>query len=116
MFHRFPARRGVLARTGAWRYHRYRSNCRALGFQALTFGVLEGMNTNTDNTTLALNLASARKGTFTGLITRKVGATRGSGANKMRYGDDLVHVCLYTGFDYGRLVERSREQLQAMDP
>jgi len=74
------------------------------------------MTTNAANLRLAQSLAAARKGTFTGLIIRKVGATRGRGAAKVRYGDDLVHVVFYTGFRYENLVRRSLEQLQATDP
>lgn len=71
---------------------------------------------NATDLTLAATLATARKGTFTGLITQKVGTTRGRGSDKKTYGDDLVHVVLVTGFRYENLVSRSLERLQAMDP
>jgi len=74
------------------------------------------MDTNATNAALALTLANARNGTFTGLITQKIGEERGAKGSKVRYGDDLVHVVLYTGFRYENLVVRSRELLQAMNP
>lgn len=63
--------------------------------------------TNSDNLALALTLANARKGTFTGLILRKKGKTKGG----VTYGDDLVHVVMYTGFKYDSLVQRSLDAL-----
>jgi hypothetical protein len=63
--------------------------------------------TNADNIQLALTLANARKGTFSGLVIRKKGKTKGG----KLYGDDLVHVTLYTGFRYESLVRRSLELL-----
>ena len=72
------------------------------------------MNTNASNTALVDTLADARVGTFTGLVVRKKGAERGPKGNKVRYGDDLVHVTLVTGFRYGSLVERSADALDAM--
>jgi len=64
-------------------------------------------NTNSDNLQLALTLANARKGTFTGLIVRKKGTVRGG----VTYGDDLVHTVMYTGFKYNNLVQRSLNAL-----
>lgn len=63
--------------------------------------------TNSDNIKLAMTLASARKGTFTGLIVRKKGKVRGG----VTYGDDLVHTVMYTGFKYDNLVQRSLDAL-----
>lgn len=71
------------------------------------------MNTNASNTALVFTLADARKGTFTGLVVRKKGKVVG-GKNGVRFGDDLVHVTLVTGFRYGSLVERSADRLDAM--
>ena len=73
---------------------------------------MSATNASVDLTATAKTLSDARKGTFTGLITRKVGAVRGG----KTYGDDLVHVVLVTGFRYENLVARSRELLQAMNP
>jgi len=73
-------------------------------------------NTNATSVTTAAALADAAPGRFRGLIIRKTGVTRGRGAAKQVYGDDLVHVVIFGGFDYARLVARSREQLQAMNP
>lgn len=63
------------------------------------------------NNTLAVTLATARKGTFTGLIIRKVGETRGG----IQYGRDLVHTVIVTGFSYRNLVQRSLNQLNSME-
>jgi len=59
--------------------------------------------TNSDNLALAVTLANARKGTFSGLIVRKKGKT----VRGVTYGDDLVHTVMYTGFKYENLVKRS---------
>lgn len=72
------------------------------------------VTTNSLSPVLAANLASARKGTFTSLIIRKEGETRGPQGSKVKYGDDLVHVVIITGFRYERLVAKSRDALAAM--
>lgn len=69
------------------------------------------MSTNANSALIATLLADARVGTFTGLVTTKRGVERGSGANKKRYGDDTVHVCMFTGFKYPSLCKRSLEML-----
>lgn len=69
------------------------------------------MSTNANSAKLADILADARVGTFTGLVTTKVGIERGSKGNKVRYGDDTVHVCFFTGFKYLGLVQRSLDAL-----
>jgi hypothetical protein len=70
--------------------------------------------TNATCTTLATTLSDARKGTFTGLVIRKEGVTRGRGPAKLTYGDDLVHVVIVSGFRYERLVTRSLAKLNAL--
>ena len=72
--------------------------------------------TNAAVPTTAAFLADAHPGRFRGLIIRKVGQTRGRGAAKKVYGDDLMHYVIFGGFRYDRLVARSREILQSMDP
>jgi len=72
------------------------------------------MSTNANSALLAALLADARVGTFTGLVTRKVGVERGAADNKVRYGDDEVHVCLFTGFKYVGLCERSLTALATL--
>lgn len=68
------------------------------------------MTTNANSTILAAVLAaSPDRATFTSVITRKVGTEKGG----VRYGDDLVHAVLVTGFRYDRLVERSKAALAA---
>lgn len=68
------------------------------------------MSTNALNTVLAADLANARKGTFTGLIIQKEGSEKGG----VRYGDDLVHAVIITGFSYMGLVARSKVILESM--
>lgn len=70
---------------------------------------------NSNSDLLALLLGDARKGTFTGLITRKRGVDRGRGAARQTFGDDEVHVTILTGFRYENLVRRSLEQLRGLD-
>lgn len=68
------------------------------------------MQTNANSSLIAALLADARVGTFTGIITRKVGETKGG----VLYGDDLVHVVIFTGFRYDRLVQRSLDLLPSI--
>jgi len=62
--------------------------------------------TNANSKLLAAVLNDAKAG-FTGLITTKVGVTRGKGAAKMVYGDDTIHTVIVTGFKYENLVAKS---------
>jgi hypothetical protein len=64
---------------------------------------------------IAEALEAGRKGTFTGLVVRKRGVTRGRGEHKVVYGDDLVHVLVVTGFRYRSLCERSLDELATLD-
>lgn len=70
--------------------------------------------TNTLNEILASELASARKGTFTGFIGRLEGVERGPKGNKTRFGDDMIHAVVVTGFKYDDLCRRSANRLEAM--
>jgi len=72
-------------------------------------------STNANSALIAAMLASGKVGTFTGLVTTKRGAERGPKGNKVTYGNDTVHVCLFTGFKYAGLVERSLEALAEID-
>jgi hypothetical protein len=67
-------------------------------------------STNASNDSLASLLSGMPVGRFVGLITTKKGKLAGRGAARQRYGDDTVHVVLFTGFKYTRLVERSRDK------
>jgi hypothetical protein len=69
------------------------------------------MATNANSNILASLLADARKGTFCGLQTTKVGKQSGRGAAKQTFGDDRVHVVFYSGFKYNNLVQRSLDAL-----
>jgi len=72
--------------------------------------------TTENNVKIARNLSNARPGaTFTGLIIRKQGVERGPKGSKVRYGDDLVHAVIVTGFSYMSLVRRSLDKMNAMD-
>jgi hypothetical protein len=63
------------------------------------------------NPTVAGFLYNMPRGRFVSLQIRKSGITRGRGADKKLYGDDLTRVVLITGFNYKRLVERSLNML-----
>lgn len=65
------------------------------------------MTTNASSVSLAQSLATARKGTFTGIIQQLVGSERGG----VRYADALVHDVVITGFSYTRLKERDQKIL-----
>ena len=73
--------------------------------------------TNTANADLATKLSAIStdnlgvgQGTMTSIVVKKVGTTVGAQA----YGDDTVHVLLWTGFHYNALAERSHQKLQRM--
>jgi len=70
--------------------------------------------TNANSQIVAAILASAQKGTFTGLITTKKGTQRGPKGAKVTYGDDTVHTVIYTGFKYDELVKRSLKALDSI--
>ena len=71
---------------------------------------LSSTNANVSSADIAADLAAAKCGTFTGLIIRKVGEERGG----IRYGDDLVHTVIVTGFRYIKLKERDLAKLTAV--
>jgi hypothetical protein len=73
------------------------------------------MSTNANSALISALLADAKVGTFTGLVTKKVGTERGPKGAKVRYGDDEVHVCVFTGFKYVGLCERSLVALAGID-
>jgi len=72
------------------------------------------VKTNANSALIATLLADARVGTFTGLVTTKAGIERGPKGNKVRYGNDEVHVCVFTGFKYLGLVQRSLDMLTTL--
>lgn len=72
-------------------------------------------NATVASSTLVDTLAASKYGSFTGLIIRKEGQVRGRGTNKRLYGDDLVHVCIVTGFKYLNLVKKSLDTLNGLD-
>lgn len=65
------------------------------------------MTTNSSSVSLAASLASAKKGSFTGIIQQLVGSERGG----VRYADALVHDVVITGFSYIKLKERDQKIL-----
>lgn len=76
---------------------------------------MTAINTNANSALVSALLADARVGTFTGLITTKKGKEAGRGADKKLYGNDQVHVVIFTGFKYDNLVRRSLEALPGID-
>ena len=72
-------------------------------------------NATTNSQNLVAMLAQSKHGSFTGLVIRKEGTVRGRGPNKKLYGDDLVHVCGGTGFNYTTLVRKSLAKLNELD-
>lgn len=68
--------------------------------------------TNAKDLGLAQLLATGLEGeTLVSLTTRKKGVTRGG----LVYDDDLVHVLLWTGFNYGDLVDMSIKYFAKLD-
>jgi len=74
------------------------------------------MGTNAANTKTAAVMADADWNAISELIIRKKGAFRGRGADRKRYGDDLVHVTVRTGFSYRDVLEESQIQLRGITP
>ena len=78
------------------------------------------MSTNANSNILASIIASANVGTFTGLVQTLKGVERLApgekrGGRKLVYGNDTVHVCIFTGFKYDALCQRSLDVLDALD-
>lgn len=70
--------------------------------------------TNTLDTLTASALSgigSSGQGTLASIILHKKGTSRGVAPNKVIYGNDFVHVLLWSGFSYKDLVERSHKKL-----
>jgi len=70
------------------------------------------MSSNANSNLIAALLADAKVGTFTGLVQTLKGDERLApgekrGGQKLRYGDDTVHVTIFTGFKYSSLCQRS---------
>lgn len=70
------------------------------------------MITNANSPLVAALLADARVGTFTGIVTTKKGTVKGG----VHYDNDTVHTVIFTGFRYDRLVVRSLDAMDAIDP
>lgn len=69
-------------------------------------------NTKDSKTAAALaEIGNLDQGTLVSYQGQKKGVLRGRGGAKMVYGDDHVHVLLWTGFSYEALVERSLKKL-----
>lgn len=75
------------------------------------------MTTNATDTTLAENLSNIStdnlgvgQGTMVSIVLRKKGHLSGG----VQYGDDTVHVLVWTGFHYKALVERSLKKLDQL--
>lgn len=74
-------------------------------------------NTNAQNTKLAKTLKEIGpldQGTLVSLRTQKKGVQRGRAGSKLVYGNDVVHVLIWTGFSYEALISRSQRKLQAL--
>ena len=78
------------------------------------------MSTNANSRLIASLLSDAKVGTFTGLVQTLKGDERLApgekrGGEKWTYGNDMVHVCIFTGFKYDALCQRSLDAIAAMD-
>lgn len=68
------------------------------------------METNANSKLLATLMEQAHVG-FSGLVITKKGTVKGG----TLYGNDQVHVTVFSGFHYDRLVQRSLDALPALD-
>ena len=78
------------------------------------------MSTNANSRILASVIANANLGTFTGLVqtlkgTERLAPGEKRGGTKLVYGNDKVHVCLFTGFKYSALCQRSLDVLATLN-
>jgi hypothetical protein len=71
--------------------------------------------TNATDAELAQVLMNVDGGTLVSLVNRKKGVERGPKGAKDVYGNDLVHVLLWSGHEYGDLVQHSDERLKEME-
>lgn len=74
------------------------------------------MTTNAADTGLAtalVDIGDSGQGTLVFLTVRKKGTARGPSASRVIYGNDLVQVLIWTGFDYKALIERSHKKLHS---
>jgi hypothetical protein len=72
------------------------------------------VQTNATEPTTAATLAALTEldqGTLLTVVVRKMGDARGSNGSKVIYGDDQVHVIIWTGFSYRALIARSHKML-----
>lgn len=69
------------------------------------------MDIDTEVTGVLAEIGDLDQGTLASLVVRKKGVERGPQGAKVVYGDDYVHVVLWTGFHYKALVERSLKKL-----
>ena len=74
------------------------------------------MQSNATDSSLAQSLSEIAKdlpgqGNLVSITLKKKGVTRGPAGAKIIYGDDFVHVLIWTGFYYAALVERSFKRL-----
>lgn len=60
-------------------------------------------------------VGSLDSGTLAFITVHKKGETRGKGTSKQVYGDDIVHVLVWTGFSYEALVQRAIKKLEAVE-
>jgi hypothetical protein len=73
------------------------------------------METNALHSGLAGTLSEigdSGQGTLVSVVVRKKGVERGKASDRQVYGDDLVHVLVWAGFQYKALVERSERKLE----
>jgi len=75
------------------------------------------MTNTTDNKTAAAlaEIGKLDQGTLVSYRGRKKGVTRGKKDSKLVYGDDEVHVLIWTGFSYEAFVERSLKKLVELE-
>jgi hypothetical protein len=72
------------------------------------------MQTNATDTQMASTLSSLSKldqGTLFSACVHKMGDARGPSGARVIYGDDQVHVLIWTGFSYQALIARSHKML-----
>jgi len=74
------------------------------------------ITTNAAIAATAAVLSAATVGRFRSLCLKLQGQYRGRGADRKLYGNDLVHFVFFGGVHMGRLLQRSLDRLEDIDP
>lgn len=73
---------------------------------------VQSNTTDLRTASLLAEIASQDQGTLFTAVVHKMGEERGNNGSRLVYGDDRVHVLIWTGFSYHALIARSHKMLE----